>query len=155
MKCITELNRAADTSKTNNQVVNSLHCHSLLYQHCMAVIKSHDIYCCFNHMSDVPDTDSFSHECYQLTIEVLIVCSNFSGCGWQHCSTWKTPLHSKTHRIARNFFEAGIHMMKHQLAKICSHKHFFLHKFHADNESNTVPSILRSSKLTESWPILS
>ena len=61
------------------------------------------------------------------------------------------------YRIAGNFHKAeifAIFTIKHQLAKICSHENFFLQNVLAD-ESSTVPLSRRSSKLSESWPILS
>ena len=61
------------------------------------------------------------------------------------------------YRIVGNFREAqvfAIFTIRYQLAKICSHKKFFLLNVLAD-ESSTVPSSRRSNKLSESWPILS
>ena len=54
--------------------------------------------------------------------------------------------------IVGNFHEAeifAIFMIKHQLAKICSPKKILLQNVLAD-ESSTVPSSRRSSKLSES-----
>ena len=69
------------------------------------------------------------------------------------CAIWD----KFAYRIAENFREAeifAIFMIKHQLAKICSHENFFLLNVLAD-ELSTVPSSRRTSKLSESWLILS
>ena len=71
-KCVTELNRAADASKTRSEIVNSLRCYQVYYRYLHGSLLNHMTIITkvgasyVDHMNDdAPEVDNFSRGCYQ------------------------------------------------------------------------------------------